>query len=55
MKDILFSDFNVTTACDWITAFMGNNPTWTLNRLFDTPKWKQSEKRYTVYIVNLDN
>lgn len=46
---------NITTAYDWISAFMGNNPTWTLDRLFDTPKWKQGQSRYDVFRVKLKN
>lgn len=40
---------------DWITAFMRSNPTWTLDKLVETVKWKQQESRYTVYRISFRN
>lgn len=50
-----YTNLNTTSGYDWITAFMGNNPTWTLDKLFKTPKWQQGEFRYKVYIVQLED
>lgn len=58
MTEITLVDYeqkNITMGYDWVSAFMGNNPSWTLDRLFNTPKWKQGESRYEVYKVKLEN